>query len=191
MLSFLPFIHFLITKLNSGVVLQAKCNYKKEFFIVIFILFLASGSFAQTIKLKGYIIDADSKDSIPFATVYVKGTGFGTETEFNGYYELEVPQSYDSLWVSTIGYITKSVVIPHINSVQHLNIFISEDYSIPEIVITPKENPAFRILREVVKHKSINDKRNLRGYEYETYNRTSIFVNNISEKLRQKKSCNK
>jgi hypothetical protein len=187
MLSFLPFIHFLITKLNSGVVLQAKCNYKKEFFIVIFILFLASGSFAQTIKLKGYIIDADSKDSIPFATVYVKGTGFGTETEFNGYYELEVPQSYDSLWVSTIGYITKSVVIPHINSVQHLNIFISEDYSISEIVITPKENPAFRILREVVKHKSINDKRNLRGYEYETYNRTSIFVNNISEKLRQKK----
>ncbi len=187
MFAFLQFLHFLISTFNSCIVVQTICKHKKEFSFFMFTLFICSTSFAQTITLKGFILDEESKDSIPYATVYIKGTIYGTETEFNGSFELEVPNNEDSLWVSTIGYVTKTVAIPHISSVQYLTIYISEDYSTPEIVIRPKENPAFRIMREVVAHKYINDKRNLSGYQYETYNRTSIFVNNISEKLREKK----
>jgi len=144
-------------------------------------------SFSQTITVKGYILDSTSRDSIPFATVYVKGTGYGTTSEIDGSYELQVPASTDSLCVNNMGYVTKVVALPKNKPLLHFNILISEDISMSEIVVVPRENPAYRILREVVKHKSINDKRKLSGYEYETYNRTSIYVNNISEEMRQKK----
>ena len=154
--------------------------------LIIFLLFFTC-SFSQTILIKGYVIDSTTTDSIPFATVYVKGTGYGTTSEFDGSYELTVPISTDSLWVSNMGYVTKIIALPKNKPLKQFNIFLSEDLSVPEIIIVPRENPAYRILREVVKHKSINDKKKLSGYQYETYNRTSIYVNNISEELREKK----
>lgn len=163
------------------------CNSKKIYSLFFFTFILTLSSLAQTITIKGFVIDAITNDSIPYATVYVKGTGYGTETDFDGSYELEVPTTIDSLWVSTMGYVTQAKAISNKAAIQKLVVYLEEDYSIPEIVIVPKENPAFRILREVVTHKNVNDKRNLSGYQYETYNRTSIFVNNISEKLREKK----
>ncbi|WP_245553822.1 DUF5686 family protein [Cytophaga aurantiaca] len=153
------------------------------FFFASFISF----SFSQTITIKGYILDSTTTDTIPFVTVYVQGTGYGTTSDDAGFYELEVPTSTDSIWVTTMGYVTKVIALPKKKTVLQLNISISEDLSIPEIVIVPRENPAYRILREVVKHKNDNDKRKLSGYEYETYNRTSIFVNNINQELREKK----
>jgi hypothetical protein len=154
--------------------------------LLLFIVFTPL-SFSQTITVKGYILDSLTNDSISLATIYVKGTGYGTTSDFDGSYELEVPASTDSLWVSNMGYVTKVIALQKNKSVFQLNILISEDLDVPVIRIVPRENPAYRILREVVKHKNNNDKRKLSGYEYETYNRTSIYVNNISEELRKNK----
>jgi len=162
-------------------------NGKKSFLLpFIFILFIQI-SFSQTILIKGYIIDSTSSDSIPFATIYIKGTGYGTTSDSDGSYELRVPSSSDSLWINNMGYETKTIALQKNKSLQQLNILLSEDLSIPAIEIVPRENPAYRVLREVVNHKNSNDKRKLNGYQYETYNRTSIYVNNISEELREKK----
>lgn len=162
-------------------------NRKKIFLLPLIFIAFTPFSFSQTILIKGYVLDSTSSDSIAFATVYVKGTGYGTTSEFDGSYELRVPTSTDSLYVSNMGYLTKIIAIPKNKPLQQFNILISEDLSVPEILVVPRENPAYRILREVVKHKNINDKRKLSGYQYETYNRTSIYVNNISEELRRKK----
>ena len=161
--------------------------YKKQFLCLLFFSIISTSVFSQNISIKGYVIDSTTLDSIPFATVYVKGTSFGTGADYDGSFNLSVPSITDSLWISSMGYMTKIIAIPKNKSTVNINVFLSEDYTGDVILIVPKENPAFRILREVVNNKNVNDKRKLDGYEYETYNRTSIFVNNISDELRQKK----
>lgn len=161
--------------------------YKKQFLCFLFFSIISTSVFSQNISIKGYVIDSTTLDSIPFATVYVKGTSFGTGADYDGSFNLSVPSITDSLWISSMGYMTKIIAIPKNKSTVNINVFLSEDYTGDVILIVPKENPAFRILREVVNNKNVNDKRKLDGYEYETYNRTSIFVNNISDELRQKK----
>ncbi|MBC7451010.1 MAG: carboxypeptidase-like regulatory domain-containing protein [Cytophagales bacterium] len=86
-----------------------------------------------------------------------------------------------------MGYSTKSLPVPKGQSSLMLNVFLLPDQVMEEIVLINKENPAYRILREVVKHKNINDKRKLSAYEYESFNRTEVYINNISDELRQRK----
>jgi len=59
------------------------------------------------------------------------------------------------------------------------------------VVITAGENPAFEIIREVVRHKQHNDKRNLSAYEYDVYTKTEVDINQISDKLRKRKTMRK
>jgi hypothetical protein len=178
-------IYALYTEVLS--IVQFDFFIRKAVLIHLFLLFFTSLTFAQSILLKGVIQDSISKDSIPYATIYVKGTSYGTTSDFDGTYQLKVPSTYDSIWISSMGYQTKIIAIPKTKTVIQLNILLSEEYSGEEIVIVPRENPAYRILREVIDHKKANDKRKLDGYEYESYNRTEIYVNNISEELREKK----
>ena len=52
-------------------------------------------------------------------------------------------------------YQTKVIAIPKNKSSIYINIFLTEDFSGDVILIVPKENPAYRILREVVNNKKI------------------------------------
>ena len=42
------------------------------------------------------------------------------------------------------------------------------------------ENPAFDVLRNVVRNKSKNDKRKLTAYEYDIYTKIEIDIDNLS-----------
>jgi hypothetical protein len=53
------------------------------------------------------------------------------------------------------------------------------------------ENPAFEVLRNVVRNKSNNDKRKLTAYEYDTYTKIEVDVDNISDKFRERKIVKK
>jgi hypothetical protein len=49
------------------------------------------------------------------------------------------------------------------------------------------ENPAFAVLRNVVKNKEFNDKRKLNAYEFDSYSKIEIDVDNITDKFKEKK----
>lgn len=182
----MSFIVRLIT-LYTSVFSIIRIPLKKSFLCFFLYLIASSASFAQTIQISGVIQDSLSLDSIPFATIYVKGTTYGTASDYDGTYELKVPASTDSLWISSMGYQTKIIAIPKNKSAVKITVLLSEELSGTEILIVPTENPAYRILRSVMDNKRNNDKRKLSGYEYETYNRTEIYVNNISQEMRERK----
>jgi hypothetical protein len=73
-----------------------------------------------------------------------------------------------------------------------VNFQLDEDVkNLQEIVVRPGENPAFEILRKFVKEKDKHEKRRLTAYEYDTYTKIEIDVDNISEKFREKKVMKK
>ena len=56
---------------------------------------IATSLFSQTGTLRGTVYDDSNGDTVPFATVFVKETGSGTDTDLDGAYELNLaPGTY-------------------------------------------------------------------------------------------------
>ncbi|MGA8265749.1 MAG: TonB-dependent receptor, partial [Ignavibacteriaceae bacterium] len=73
--------------------------------ILLGILLLSSMSNAQTGKISGRIVDAKTKEALPFVNVIVIGTNLGAATDVDGYYSIIgiSPGTY-TLKASAIGY---------------------------------------------------------------------------------------
>lgn len=85
---------------------------------------------AQTSQVKGTV--SDEEGSLPGVSVLVKGTLQGTETDFDGNYNLNVKKG-DVLVFSFVGY--KTVEIP-VNNRSEINVLMSEESDIlDEIVV--------------------------------------------------------
>lgn len=155
---------------------------------VIWLLFFPVCLFAQHVQIKGRVTDADTGDGIPFANVYFKGTSIGTTTDFDGYYSLSSATPTDSLVASYIGYVKRVKFIDKKQPTQTIDFQLAtDDVKLEEVVVFAGENPAFPIMRNVIKNKEINDKKALTAYEYESYNKIELDIDHLSEKFRKNK----
>ncbi len=155
------------------------------------LLFSSSGLWAQETIVQGKITDAASGDPLPFVNVFFKGTSIGTTTDFDGNFMLKSANATDSLIASYVGYKPKSKTVKR-GIKQSINFqLIEELIGLQEVIVYAGENPAFAILRNVVRNKNNNDKRKLTAYECDTYTKIEVDVDNISEKFREKKIVKK
>jgi hypothetical protein len=163
---------------------------KKTLLIVSLLTLVASQIFGQSMTVHGRVTDSNSGDPIPFANVVFIGTTVGATTDFDGYFTITTSHVTDSLVASYIGY--KNKVKFFDQQISSLNFQLEEDViNLEEVVFVAGENPAFDIMRKVVKNKADNTKKKLDAYEYETYTKVEIDVDNISEEFRQKKIMQK
>ena len=65
-------------------------------------------AFAQT-TITGTVTDASNGTPLPTVNVLVQGTTVGTSTDLEGNYSINVPDGYDVLTFSYIGYITVNI----------------------------------------------------------------------------------
>jgi hypothetical protein len=160
--------------------------------LLFFLLIIYSfGSQAQTI-VKGKVTDANSGDPIPFVNIIFQGTTTGTTTDFDGNYSIKLSTKADSIVASYLGYRTKTKKVNPGSGIQLINFQMEEvATNLQEVVFDAGENPAFALMRNVVKHKEKNDKRRLSAYEYETYTKIEVDVDNMTEKFRKKKIIQK
>lgn len=147
---------------------------------------------AQTI-VKGSVKDAKTGEGIPFANVVFKGTNIGATTNFDGYYQLKTYDKVDSIEVSYIGYLNRTKAV--LNGKNQIINFQLQKNSVElktvDIVEGEWENPAWKYLRGIVKNKKKHDKRSLDSYEYESYTKIELDVDNISEKFKKRKVLKK
>lgn len=160
--------------------------------IITFLLFAPAGLvLAQETIVQGKVTDAASGDPIPFVNVVFKGTTVGGTTDFDGKFLIKTSKPVDSVVATYIGYRPRTKAIkPGVS--QTITFQLEEDViNLQEVVIKAGENPAFEVLRNVVRNKNKNDKRKFTAYEYDTYTKIEIDVDNISDKLREKKFMKK
>lgn len=154
-------------------------------------IFFSASSLAQETIVTGKITDAASGDPMPFVNVIFKGTTNGANTDFDGNFTIKTSQPVDSVIASFVGYKTRAKAVQR-GVRQTINFQLSEDVtSLQEVVFKAGENPAWAILRKVVDNKKKNDKRKLNAYEYDTYTKIEVDVDNISEQMREKKFMKK
>ena len=87
---------------------------KKIFFVTLFFLGIGTGILAQTGRIKGNVLDADTKEALIGASVAIQGTTLGAATDLNGDYKiLNVPPGTYTLEASYISYqpVTKQQIV--------------------------------------------------------------------------------
>ena len=77
---------------------------------ILFLLLFPMLVLAQGISLEGNVVDTDSNDPLPGATVFVKGTSNGTTTNFDGNFELNALVG-DTLVISYLSMKTQELVV--------------------------------------------------------------------------------
>jgi len=116
--------------------------------IVIVILFLGliSPSWAQnTFTISGTLTDQGNGETIPGATVLIKGKGTGTTTNMYGFYSINVPTGEQTLIFSFVGYKSENRVL---NVTKNLTIDVELGESseeLDEIELTTDEKPITNI----------------------------------------------
>lgn len=167
-----------------------KGSRKHKFINLLFILFiLASSTKAQQIVITGKISDAKTGEPLPYVLVSAKGSKQGTTTNFDGIYKLVLQTNVDSIRAGYMGYVRCSKAVGTAAK-QTINIHLfPAATTLSEVVVTTKSyvNPAWEILREVVKNKPNNDFRSLSSFQYQSYNRIELDATNFDEKFKKKK----
>ncbi len=107
--------------------------------LLIFLIFICSaGTFAQKLELKGTVIDAETNESLPGASINIKETSIGTVTNQSGDFTLSLSKGSYSLTVSSIGYDTKEVNVELLSS-KKIDIQLVSNTNLSEVVITSKK----------------------------------------------------
>ncbi len=166
-------------------------NQFVQLFFCLGLFIINSAVFAQETIVQGKVTDAASGDPLPFVNVFFKGTSIGSTTDFDGNFTVRSFNATDSLVASYVGYKHRTKAVK-LGTRQTINFQLTEELiGLQEVIVYAGENPAFEILRNVVRNKNINDKRKLVAYEYDTYTKIEVDVDNISDKFREKKLVKK
>ena len=126
--------------------MQNRIFYSFLFFILSF------GFFAQTYTLSGKITDS-KKNTLPFASLLVKGTTIGTNSNVNGFYSIKLPAGTYEIIFQYIGYKkeTKTVTL---NADVTLNVTLADDsYQLKEVTVKAGEDPAYEVIRQAIKRR--------------------------------------
>jgi hypothetical protein len=157
------------------------------FYFCAFFLFFANAITAQNYTISGKVFDSETKEPLPFVPVMLKGTTIGATTDFDGNFSISTSKPADSAICSYVGYKKLTRYIKSGES-QVVNFpMIAEGYNLSEVVVKAGENPAWRIIRNVIANKEVNNKRKLDAYQYESYNKVEFDLSRIPKEMREKK----
>jgi hypothetical protein len=125
----------------------------------------------------GRIIDFKTKEALAFVNIIYSSNNYGTTTDLDGYFSINSREKIEFLKISYIGYEDKLITKKDIGNSNYLEIVLDKSpYQLSEVVIIPGENPAHRIIAEVIKNSDKNNPEKVRSFSYVSYNRMHFTV---------------
>ncbi len=123
--------------------------------------------------IHGKVVDVNTDEGIPFASVVFAGTTAGTTADLDGNFIIRnslLPS--DTLRVSALGYKTAD---RYLHAYKHDYNYIIEldraEAQLSEVVFHAGEDPAVTLMKNVIAHKPENNPDKIQYYQYEAYNR--------------------
>lgn len=170
-----------------------KKRFHQIFLLLILLITLSSQDLSaqQITKIMGKVVDADTKEALPFVTVaYIgakMGNTIGVTTTFEGTYSLDTKFATDSITASFMGYLPQTKKVEK-NKFQEINFELKKNaYNLNVVEIVPTFNPAEVILKKVINKKEENNREKYNAYQYEAYTKVEFDANNVNEKFQNRR----
>lgn len=136
--------------------------------ILFVLLVCVQVSYAQTIS--GKVLDAETKEPLAFANfIFNNSQKLYASSDIDGRFSFTSTQELTTATVTYIGYETQTLKLQKGKS---LTVYLKASAdALQEVVIRPGENPANRIIRNVIANKYKNNPENIATFKYTSYNK--------------------
>ncbi|UFH53020.1 DUF5686 and carboxypeptidase-like regulatory domain-containing protein [Spirosoma sp. KNUC1025] len=159
-----------------------KQSLRNTVLAILFLLICILPAAAQTIyTISGKVTDAVTGEGIPFVSVAVKGQTSGTTSDVNGRYSLRIKNLSDSLIVLSLGYRTRTYpILPQPSQVIDAQLEAAAT-KLQEVKVYAKGgDPAYRVIREVVRRQDQYNPARLQAYQYDSYTKIEGYINHFT-----------
>ncbi|KAI9451710.1 hypothetical protein F5148DRAFT_1289969 [Russula earlei] len=149
---------------------------------VLVLLAIANGLSAQKTTLKGKVVNAFTKEPVPFASVFWKRAGTGITTDSIGAFTIKKSHfTIDTLVVSYVGYenLLKPITSRNYTDTTDLVLFFQEAKLNEGVEVKSKFNKGLRWWKQIVAHKPQNNPYRFNNYAYELYSKQELDLNNV------------
>lgn len=162
-----------------------------QIFRTIALIFTIAAPFlgnAQKTIVSGTVTDKATGKPLEFVQVFFVDTKFSTVSDLGGNFTLETYYPVDSIRANVVGYHAQTFKVKNGES-QEIHFQLDESVAgLEEVTVTaPKEDPAIRLFKLIIKHKKVNNREKLDSYEYEVYNKLEFDLNNVPDDLGERK----
>lgn len=145
-------------------------------FFLLFLLLVIPGlfnnTFGQNLLLNGRVLDAETKEPLPFVNVVYTEKGTGTTTNLSGYFSIPVSENLSNLRFSYVGY---EILSLSVKDTDFSKLIVAElqkkSFEIEEVNIYPGINPAHRIIMLAIENRDLNNPEKMRSFSYKSYNK--------------------
>ncbi|MCC6463584.1 MAG: carboxypeptidase-like regulatory domain-containing protein [Saprospiraceae bacterium] len=143
-------------------------------------------------SVQGRILDAETRQPVPFAGIGVPGSPLGTRSDETGWFELKSTEKFAEIRITALGYRQQTIAIKAGKSQSLEVLLVSESTQIQEVTVKPgkyrnKNNPAVELIKLVVENRDKNRVENLQTFQEEQYEKVLIGLSNLSDKVKDKK----
>jgi hypothetical protein len=148
--------------------------------------------------IRGSVIDAKTREPIPYANVALENTTVGTLTDLKGNYSITTVATSYRVKFSFVGYETESRII-YPGKTQTINVELNPSaIELGEVVVKAakkpyknKDNPAVELIGKVIDNKDKNRMEGLDYYNFSKYEKIVFSLSNLPEGFKQPKSFSK
>ncbi len=133
-------------------------------------------AFAQMAEVKGKVVDTETNELLPYASILLGGTTRGTVTNSDGEFIFKIEPGKHTLITRYVGYKTDTLQITVPLKKPIVIKLIKQPFVLAQVIITG-EDPAYRIIREAIKRKKLN-KTGLKNFEYNMYSKNVVASGN-------------
>lgn len=162
---------------------------KRSTRLLITLLFfvLPALSYAQTVAVKGTVLDAHTREPVAFASIYLTFSTAGKISDTAGNFTLYLnPESDDTLNVSFVGYRLFRLPLKKIDFQKPLLIEMERGKNNSEVIIRTKINKGLFLWKKIMSKKKLYNRYNLSNFGYESYNKLEVDLKNFkADKLKK------
>jgi len=147
----------------------------KSISILLYFILISTFQFsvsAQNNELKGKVIDNETNEGLAFVNIVYGSKNQGITTDIDGKFIIKKRDEVQFLKFSYLGYEPLQLNKDDIQSGNFLTVRLNKKvFNINEVVILPGENPAHRIIYQVLENRKLNNPDKLSDYSFTSYNK--------------------
>lgn len=127
-------------------------------------------------QYEGTVIDSKNKQALAFVNITYNDDGkLGTTTDIDGKFVISNSIDIQSITLSFVGYQKLTLTKEELNRTKVIKLTPS-DIELDEVVVYAEDNPAHRIIDNMVKNRKRNNINSLESYSYTMYDRIIITI---------------